>query len=88
MRDADDISTPVLCINSLDDPVCAESNIPLELFKLYPNFLLVTSQHGGHCGFLEGSLNHLESWGCKATVDYLSAVMDFMEKYESNNHKR
>ena len=88
MRDVDDIATPVLCINSLDDPICTKENIPHELFEFYPNFMLVTTQSGGHCGFLEGKLNKLQSWADKTAIDYLTAVVEFMDKYETNHKKR
>ena len=32
MRDVDDIAVPVLCVNSLDDPVTIKDNISLDLF--------------------------------------------------------
>ena len=88
MRDVDDISTPVLCINSLDDPICTKDNIPHELFEFYPNFMLVTTENGGHCGFLEGNLNKLQSWADKTAIDYLTSVIEFMNKYETNHKKR
>lgn len=83
MRDIDDVSTPVLCINSLDDPVCTKNNIPKELFELYPHFMLVTTEKGGHCGFLEHP--SLESWADKVAVEYLSAVLGFTDK--SDGHR-
>ncbi len=82
MRDVDDISTPVLCVNSLDDPICVHNLIEYDLFEFYPNFLLVTTDYGGHNGFLDGSGNQLESWAEKTAVDYLEAVTEFMQKYE------
>ena len=80
MRDIDDVSTPVLCINSIDDPVCVKQNVPMELFKLYPNFMLATTEHGGHCGFIENKT--MESWADKVSIDYLSAVLDFTDKHD------
>ena len=80
MRDIDDVTTPVLCINSTDDPVCVKENIPTDIFELYPNFMLATTDHGGHCGFLEHP--NLESWAEKVAIEYLSAVLNFIEKQE------
>lgn len=75
MRDVDDIAVPVLCINSLDDPICVKGNIPFDLFKYYPNFFLVATEKGGHCGFLEGTPP--KPWANKLALEYLSAVLEF-----------
>ena len=77
MRDIDDVAIPVLCITSLYDPVCIKDKIPLDAFKVYPNFMLITTQAGGHCGFIESTT--LESWSEKLAVDYLNAALDFVE---------
>lgn len=79
-RDIDDVSPPVLCINSLDDPICLAENIPYELFSVCPNFMLAVTPHGGHCGFIEAST--FTSWADKVSVDYLQAVLDFLDKHD------
>ncbi|KAK7499063.1 hypothetical protein BaRGS_00009610 [Batillaria attramentaria] len=85
IRDVDDIAVPVLCINSLDDPVCASSSIPYDLFRCYPNFLLVVTEKGGHCGFLEGF--PLRSWADSLCLDYLEAVFECTTRgYTTTNH--
>ncbi|XP_050407978.2 protein ABHD15 [Patella vulgata] len=85
IRDVDDISVPVLCINSLDDPFNSESDIPYELFKYYPNFLLVATERGGHCGFLEGLPP--SSWADKLCLDYIDAVLEFTIKGYTHNNR-
>ncbi len=81
MRDIDDVATPVLYINSADDPVYIPKKvIPFDLFRLYPNFMLAYTERGGHCGFLEGP--KLESWAEKVAVDYVLAVLEFLEKHD------
>ena len=75
MRDVDDISTPVLCINSKDDPVSPNSAIPYDIFQFYPNMLLVATNNGGHCGFLEDLVS--PSWADQLAVDYLLSVLEF-----------
>ena len=74
IRDVDDIAVPVLCINSLDDPFYAGAAIPYDLFRCYPNFLLVATEKGGHCGFLERC--PLKSWADCLCLDYLEAVFE------------
>ena len=78
LRDADDISAPLLFINSLDDPVYKRNNIPYDLFNCYPNFFMVTLEKGGHCGFLE-SLGSI-SWADRLVMDYLEAILEFTIK--------
>lgn len=78
IRDVDDIEVPVLCLNSLDDPVCARADIPYDLFKCYPNFLLAVTKNGGHCGFLEGLPP--KPWADAFCLDYLEAVVEFTTK--------
>ncbi|ESO84671.1 hypothetical protein LOTGIDRAFT_131783 [Lottia gigantea] len=85
IRDVDDISVPVLCINSLDDPFNAESDIPYDLFKYYPNFLLVATDRGGHCGFLEGIPQ--KYWADHLCLDYIDAVLEFTIKGYTHNNR-
>ncbi|KAK2165575.1 hypothetical protein LSH36_48g04025 [Paralvinella palmiformis] len=75
MREVDEVTIPVLCINSLDDPICKKRHIPYSLFTDCPNFMLLTTTTGGHCGFLEGS--YLERWADKVAVDYILSVLSF-----------
>jgi abhydrolase domain-containing protein 15 len=97
MRDIDEIASPILCINSLDDPVIPQTHIPFDLFQTLPNFHLVTTSYGGHGGFLEGI--ELESWADKVALEYLEAVLKFEEmdkplqngtagKHDGKNGKR
>lgn len=78
LRDVDDISIPILCINSSDDPVCRSCDIPYDLFKCYPNFLLVLTHGGGHCGFWEGLPP--KPWVDSVCLDYVEAVVEFTSK--------
>lgn len=47
---------PMMCVNARDDPVVVESMIPKEKFRgeSWKSAMLVLSDNGGHCGFLEG----------------------------------
>lgn len=86
IRDVDDIEVPVLCINSLDDPVSACTDIPYDLFKCYPNFLLVVTNKGGHCGFLEGLPP--KSWSDILCLDYIESVVEFTTKNNQQQQHR
>lgn len=85
MRDVDDIAVPVMCINSLDDPVTIKDNISLDLFQFYPNLLLVTLEKGGHCGFME-SLNDT-SWADRLVMEYIENVLTFVPNSRMFNLK-
>ncbi|XP_033123307.1 protein ABHD15-like [Anneissia japonica] len=76
LREVDEIAVPLLCINSLDDPICHASKIPYDLFTMIPNAILVTTTHGGHCGFFQ----HLkpDSWANRLAIQYLDSVLQFV----------
>lgn len=76
LRDVDDIAVPVLCINSVDDPISIKDNIPFELFQFYPNLLLLTVEKGGHCAFYE-NVNG-DSWANKVAIKYVENVLEFV----------
>ena len=84
LRDVDEIAVPLLFINSLDDPFNTGSNIPFDLCKYYPHFLMVATEQGGHCGFVD-SFGDV-SWAEKLAVDYLDSVLEFTNKGHSINY--
>ena len=87
IRDVDDIAVPVLCICSADDPVYSSKGIPYDMFRALPNFMLVCTTRGGHCGFLTGP--RLEHWADTVSLDYLVSVSSFLNKgMERNNISR
>ncbi|XP_067680598.1 protein ABHD15-like isoform X2 [Haliotis asinina] len=75
MRNIINVKVPFMCINSMDDPICMSSNIEFGMFKENPDRLLVTTDKGGHCGFLEEST--LTSWSDRLALDYIDAVLEF-----------
>ncbi|KAJ2875978.1 hypothetical protein FB639_003944, partial [Coemansia asiatica] len=48
------IKTPLLALNSRDDPMVPLDAIPVESFRNNPNTALVLLKHGGHLGFFSG----------------------------------
>ncbi|GFN85849.1 abhydrolase domain-containing protein 15 [Plakobranchus ocellatus] len=93
IRDVDDIEVPVLCVNSLDDPVSpcdgdetGNSSIPYDLFKCYPNFLLVVTRRGGHCGFMDGFPP--KPWADELCLDHVEAVVEFTQKLHAQQQKQ
>ncbi|XP_048257257.1 phospholipase ABHD3-like [Haliotis rufescens] len=47
-----------------------------------PNWMLVTTEKGGHCGFIENY--KLESWAGKLAVDYIDAVLEYQDAREED----
>lgn len=85
MRNITNISIPVLCISALDDPICPRDTIPFSLFKTSNNLFLVTTDIGGHCGFVEDLLP--SSWANKLAIDYLETVFNQgVPKQTDDNH--
>lgn len=82
LRDVDDISAPLLCISSLDDPFCSPDTIPYDIFSIYPNMSLVTTEIGGHCGYVESSeeTGEWKSWAVSLAMDYIQSVITFTSR--------
>lgn len=68
------IAPPALCINSLDDPICVKENIPWDEFYEHDKSILLTTDKGGHCGFLQ--YPHLDSWADNVTLEFIAAVLE------------
>ncbi|XP_046333757.2 phospholipase ABHD3-like [Haliotis rufescens] len=75
MRNILNISVPVMCITSLDDPIFMAKYIPFNMFRETSDWLLVTTNKGGHCGFIEEST--LKPWSDRLALDYVDAVLEF-----------
>lgn len=64
------IQTPLLIIHAEDDPFMLPSCIPRSE-DVAPNTQLLVSQHGGHVGFIAGSLRHPRYWLEETIPEYL-----------------
>lgn len=82
LKDVDDIACPLLCLNSLDDPLCPVKNIPYQMFSVHPNMFLVTTSSGGHCAFLAANTecSTTTSWADALSLDFIKAVQSFSVK--------
>lgn len=67
------VSVPLLCISSLDDPVCTREAIPWDECRANRNIVLATSEHGGHLAFFEG-ITASCIWWVRAVVEFLSVL--------------
>ncbi|KAI8318905.1 AB-hydrolase YheT [Martensiomyces pterosporus] len=70
----DNIATPYLAINSLDDPVTPPEGIPVDKFKTNPNISLALVKHGGHLGFFTGLSPTI--WYLDPIVEFIGAIVD------------
>ena len=84
LRDVDEISVPLMFINSLDDPFYSNVKIPYELCKYYPHFLMVATNRGGHAGFCENPCE--TSWADRLCMDYIDSVLEFTNKGHTINY--
>lgn len=69
----DNIRTPYLAINSLDDPVTRVEGIPVDKFKTNPFTLLALVKNGGHLGFFSGM--RAKIWHLPRIAQFLEAVV-------------
>lgn len=69
------ISRPTLIIHAKDDPFMDHQVIP-DLDHLPPNIEYQLTEHGGHVGFVGGTLRHPEMWLEKRIPNWLSQFLD------------
>ncbi|XP_073128446.1 embryogenesis-associated protein EMB8-like isoform X1 [Henckelia pumila] len=67
------VAVPLLCISSLDDPVCTSEAIPWDECRLNSNIVLATTQHGGHLPYFEG-LAAKSVWWVRAVEEFFSVL--------------
>ncbi|KAL3814516.1 hypothetical protein ACJIZ3_015784 [Penstemon smallii] len=67
------VKIPLLCISSLDDPVCTREAIPWDECRFNSNVVLATTQHGGHLPYFEG-LTAKSVWWVRAVEEYFSVL--------------
>ncbi len=68
------IKTPTLIIHSLDDPFMTEEILPKE--ELPSNITLEISKHGGHVGFIGGSLTKPQYWLENRITEYFKSFIE------------
>ncbi len=68
------ISTPVMIVNSEDDPVCRIGNLMphLEQIRSMPDAILVITRQGSHCAHYEGW--SARSWAHRLMAEYFQAM--------------
>ena len=73
VKNLTNIDVPVLCINSLDDPITPYQAIAYDDIKLYPNIFLIVTDKGSHMGFISNEkLTELKQWNLKLAFEFLN----------------
>lgn len=68
-------STPILILNSLDDPLCLKENIPTdESFAKLKDYLFVCTRFGSHIAYREGWLGQ-GSWMERISMEFLESCL-------------
>ena len=69
------IDVPVLCINSLDDPITPYQAIAYDDIKLNPNIFLIVTDKGAHMAFVSNEkLTELRQWNLKPAFEFLNCL--------------
>ncbi|MCW7493528.1 alpha/beta hydrolase [Leptospira sp. 2 VSF19] len=71
---ANNIKTPLLVLNSADDPICVNQNVleNLHWLETLPNTIHVHTKRGSHIAYFEGI--KANSWSDKVIGEYFAAV--------------
>ncbi len=65
---------PTLFLNAMDDPII-RFDFHKQGFKMNPNVVLVTTEHGGHIGSKE-SLCGFDFWHIKPVAAFLASFIE------------
>uniref|UniRef100_UPI00358E58EF phospholipase ABHD3 isoform X1 n=1 Tax=Myxine glutinosa TaxID=7769 RepID=UPI00358E58EF len=72
--------TPVLVLNSTDDPFNPKHTLPLAQAQENPHVALVVTSRGGHIGFLEGAFPRNDSYMDRIFGQFCSAAFEHREE--------
>lgn len=77
MRKINKISNPFLFLNSKDDPICTyQSTLDwLPTIESLENVVLLVTEIGSHCAFLEGNLFGIDSYSEKIVFEFFESVL-------------
>ncbi|KAL3814518.1 hypothetical protein ACJIZ3_015786 [Penstemon smallii] len=73
------VMVPLLCITSLDDPICTNEAIPWDECRINDNVVLATTRHGGHLPFFEG-LTANSLWWVRAVDEFFTVLQSIPKK--------
>ncbi len=68
-----DIDVPVLCINSIDDPITPRQAIAYDDIRMNPNIILIVTDKGSHMAFISNeNLTKFKQWNLKPAFEFLN----------------
>lgn len=70
---------PAVLINSLDDPLCGPDRIPFDKFRNDDQFILVATEQGGHCGFIESWTGDM--WSDRLAISVMKTALKFRSQH-------
>ena len=83
VKNLTEIDVPVLCINSLDDPITPYQAIAYDDIKLNPNIFLIVTDKGAHMAFISNEkLTELKQWNLKPAFEFLNCQRNLDCKLE------
>lgn len=72
------VKIPLLLINAVDDPLVIPDLIPYHLPPMNENIVLITTKHGGHLGWIEGSVfPQLVHWHERVSIELIQALVAY-----------
>lgn len=77
------IKTPLLSLNSADDPFAPGNSLPLKEISESKYVALALTQYGGHIGYLEGVFPFKTSYIDHVFRDYIYAIVKYKEDFET-----
>jgi predicted alpha/beta-fold hydrolase len=69
------IRRPTLLVSAADDPMVPEASFPREAAAHNPFVVAALSRHGGHVGFVSGSVRAPHFWAEETAIAWLHAVI-------------
>ncbi|RKP13055.1 Alpha/Beta hydrolase protein [Piptocephalis cylindrospora] len=73
------VRVPLLCLNSLDDPISCAEGIPWDECRANPYILLALTQQGGHLGWFEGAWK-IQRWCTRPLAEFAHAMFQTQGK--------
>lgn len=66
------VDTPVLFINSKNDPISLYDNIPFDILRSKRNFFSIVTPKGGHLNYY--TKGGMKRWNVEATSKYIDLI--------------
>ncbi|TGL88758.1 hydrolase [Leptospira congkakensis] len=85
---ANNIKTPLLVLNSADDPICVNQNVleNLHWLETLPNTIHVHTKRGSHIAYFQGI--KAKSWSDSVIGEYFSAVLNEKRTNQKQTKKK